>query len=547
MYIDPKRVLSKKKKTPDASIEKRFNAIGQNQSITTLIEFLQEIRKYPTDIIMENSQRLYGLNSSQALNLMEQVLVSHHIDADRLDAELYAQQAMLEYVSNSDKYSESYKERLTKLTETTSGLISYRESPEYLSIITKETFAIRRAQRCATMESYLADDLDVMINNINTNPEVIMEYEKMLRTLKLANPSAIMSSLPLLLSRNTDLVLAVKITSLGTGFELIRSLPKEITYKLIEANVKKSILNAYNRIFDQQIAKMYHALKTGENSKYTMCSQYLEALKDAKQYLNQHFKTITESSEILSEDEYMEKLKSKYFLYEEDVMEDIAAEIEDLLTDIVFEPETSEAFTEALSKLTSIRLTLESFEKVEEGKVSDALIKGAHKAEDASRKAASKIDSARSTAGRIVDPIKRITNPLVNLINKTINDIRDMDSRERRNRIITGQFKFKLLNALKIAIAGVASGKLVGVVLANGSPIGPIITLITLITSFAIDKNLDAKVRKDLLNELQGELKIVNEKIDDSRSDEDKEKKYQLMRIKQKLERDIERIRFKLK
>ena len=65
--------------------------------------------------------------------------------------------------------------------------------------------------------------------------------------------------------------------------------------------------------------------------------------------------------------------------------------------------------------------------------------------------------------------------------------------------------------------------------------------------AIAIDKKIDEKYRRQILNDLELELKMVREKIDDAKSDGNKEAKYELMRIENKLEKDIDRIKFGLK
>ena len=65
--------------------------------------------------------------------------------------------------------------------------------------------------------------------------------------------------------------------------------------------------------------------------------------------------------------------------------------------------------------------------------------------------------------------------------------------------------------------------------------------------AIAIDKKIDEKYRKQILNDLELELKMVNEKLEDAKSDGDREAKYELMRIQNKLEKDIERIKYGLK
>ena len=45
---------------------------------------------------------------------------------------------------------------------------------------------------------------------------------------------------------------------------------------------------------------------------------------------------------------------------------------------------------------------------------------------------------------------------------------------------------------------------------------------------------------------METELKLVDEKIEDAKSDKKDKEKYQLMRIKAKLEKEIDRIKFGL-
>ena len=56
-------------------------------------------------------------------------------------------------------------------------------------------------------------------------------------------------------------------------------------------------------------------------------------------------------------------------------------------------------------------------------------------------------------------------------------------------------------------------------------------------------KEKDRRIRNELLNKLETEIKICDEKINDANSEGDKNEKYQLMRIKAKLERERLRVR----
>jgi len=110
-----------------------------------------------------------------------------------------------------------------------------------------------------------------------------------------------------------------------------------------------------------------------------------------------------------------------------------------------------------------------------------------------------------------------------------------MDKNERRNRIVEGTFRKKILKIVRNAI-----------VLGAEWAISPALSAITLLAGIALDKKADKKVKNQILQELNLELKIVDEKLEDSRSDGNRKSKYELMRIKNKLEQEIDRIRYNL-
>ena len=48
-----------------------------------------------------------------------------------------------------------------------------------------------------------------------------------------------------------------------------------------------------------------------------------------------------------------------------------------------------------------------------------------------------------------------------------------------------------------------------------------------------------------MIRELETELKLTREKIEDAKSDNDRSKKYELMRIESKLEDELARVKYK--
>ena len=131
-------------------------------------------------------------------------------------------------------------------------------------------------------------------------------------------------------------------------------------------------------------------------------------------------------------------------------------------------------------------------------------------------------------------------------------------SDKRTERIITGEFRLKLIGFIKKSIIGLGSIGLgvgaakviakgaVGVIMSPAKLGGLVIVAIGILVGVAIDKKVDAKHRRQILNDLKSELEIVNEKIEDAKSENDRKAKYELMRIRNKLIKDIERIEYNL-
>ena len=106
----------------------------------------------------------------------------------------------------------------------------------------------------------------------------------------------------------------------------------------------------------------------------------------------------------------------------------------------------------------------------------------------------------------------------------------DSDTMQRR---VLGANQFSILKTLKSLILTYA--------VFSVSKIGG---LILLITRMALRKGATKRERKKILNELENEIEIVEEKINDARGTDDREAKYALMRTKQNLETAVKKIKY---
>ena len=71
--------------------------------------------------------------------------------------------------------------------------------------------------------------------------------------------------------------------------------------------------------------------------------------------------------------------------------------------------------------------------------------------------------------------------------------------------------------------------------------INPLLNIILAIAQ-VLSKDKDVRMRNELIRELKGELKILDEKIQDAKDNRDNNAKYKLMRIREKLDAELTRV-----
>lgn len=144
-------------------------------------------------------------------------------------------------------------------------------------------------------------------------------------------------------------------------------------------------------------------------------------------------------------------------------------------------------------------------------------------------------EKAKQVAGAATRGVTTIGKNIDDKLSDVVNNVKKVYRNDLRNDIIEDKTRVKLMRLIR-------NGIVAGTTIALGQGIGAIAVL----SAFALKKNAKEKERRKILNELELELKVVEEKLEDSKSDGDREKKYKLMRIKNQLEKDINRIKYRL-
>ena len=152
---------------------------------------------------------------------------------------------------------------------------------------------------------------------------------------------------------------------------------------------------------------------------------------------------------------------------------------------------------------------------------------------------------AKSKVGAIKRGARIVDDRASDAINKKIDDIMNFSRDAKREKILTGKNTVRvssvLKNAIKILVAGTAGVGLFGPIA------GAVIGLIGVLGARGVSKNVEDREKKRILLELETELKIVKEKVEDAKGENNKRQKYQLMRIQANLEKEITRIKHGLR
>lgn len=692
MYIDLTKIVAEKQASQKTYSFKNKTAPEFSAELQSLIESSANVSDYLTEL----SETQLGAP-----------FINYYVTTENMSCDEIS--SLLENISEDS----SIRPRLEAARD-------YYSSMKWLNLDTKYNFACKRYNATCMFESSYATELQMINYNINTSPETVTRYAKLIQHIETDPYSDVEQVFPELLKKNTELILGLRITLTGRTVSLFTDLPMVIAKRIVKEGTKKQA-KSFIVILDKNISDVVTFVNTGDARQYNMYMAYLDSLENAKRYITES--PICES--VVSE--HIADMQPDVLMYERGIVEDPAAELEELMSDIVFSDDeeiTEESliklarlaneinhqgtiveegdnplqrYGKAISKAPGYKSYLRSIHKnpmaklglkagqayqrrkiekdaktedidddylvdiddeilsegmfdagfanlrmriakalegrfrvtnvnkgmggkdkfditseesdddtkttvestgtgcnvisrgdgkikrhftnislsaayskiislfnrpeslldgatysdddfditMEDSGANKAIRKGAYKVSDKSRKVASKVDKTRKDNHRTKEAIKRGVDPFIRSVGKWIDDVQKMDKEERRKRIITNQFKLKLLKAFR-KIMKMITGTVV-LTVALGTVVGVGISVIALITSIAIDKAVDDKTRRQLINELQTELDIVNEKIEDSRGDENKAKKYELMRIKRKLETDLDRVKYRLK
>ncbi len=141
--------------------------------------------------------------------------------------------------------------------------------------------------------------------------------------------------------------------------------------------------------------------------------------------------------------------------------------------------------------------------------------------------------------------LKRIDDKASEVANRKLDDIINTGRELKREKLIEGRPQIKLGKFIKQSILAVAGAT------GTAALFGPAVAAIVVAIGLMCRKNLLDKTEKRekerILLDLETDLRITREKIEDAKAENDRKKKYQLMRIEATLQKEITRIKYNLR
>ena len=148
----------------------------------------------------------------------------------------------------------------------------------------------------------------------------------------------------------------------------------------------------------------------------------------------------------------------------------------------------------------------------------------------ASRKGASKLRAIGKSAAGAGTAVLKIPEGIVNQFKKMISTFDEMDDDRRKQYMITPGYRKKVLRNCRIAA-------MYGLGAYMDKMFVPIIWL-----GRKLSKEKNKRIRMEFAKDLETEIKVTEAKIEDAQSAGDQKQRYQLIRLKDKLQREHDRV-----
>ena len=158
------------------------------------------------------------------------------------------------------------------------------------------------------------------------------------------------------------------------------------------------------------------------------------------------------------------------------------------------------------------------------------------------RKINNKVNGKRNT---VTKNLRRLDDKASDVVNRKLDSIINTGRDLAREKIVEGRPAVKISRFIRNGIMALAGAT--GAATLLGPAAAAVIVAIGLYCKKNLTKKTEEREKKRILLDLETNLKITREKIEDAKAENDRKKKYQLMRIEATLEKEITRIKYGLR
>lgn len=158
------------------------------------------------------------------------------------------------------------------------------------------------------------------------------------------------------------------------------------------------------------------------------------------------------------------------------------------------------------------------------------------------RKINNKVNGKRNT---VTKNLRRLDDKASDVVNRKLDGIINTGRDLAREKIVEGRPAVKISRFIRNGIMALAGAT--GAATLLGPAAAAVIVAIGLYCKKNLTKKTEEREKKRILLELETNLKLTREKIEDAKAENDRKKKYQLMRIEATLEKEITRIKYGLR
>lgn len=523
------------------SIKESFMALSESHTPINVIKFIDEVSVQPIETIIESARYIFSEPTKGAGFLLNTLRVSNIDTADLMSLKENINQYRATAINGGYQNTE-HLNSLSGVVKYIDEKIAVNESIEFLRDDT-----IRKLSYL-TEGNLMSRELDTVIRSMHTNSNAIANYVSVIEGIVLPDH---LRYIPEILTKNTVIVREANNSTDLQVLSKALTFPSSVSDKIVEyGECSLEIMSGINNILELDIRQINELVESGEGNDFL--TPYIgnmtaahnavnKLIQDRIQYIREHIGQMAPIyGGVVEEDVDLEDQLTKSFkdyFNVKSLQRSFSVEFVK-----AFFNEGEGVSLESINNLMSIAHDYDMAVELDDvlaeklGVVRSAARKAALGAEKASRNTAHSMRRSQTANQRVTAVVKRVPKHIENVMDRTIGSLIKMDRGERRKRIIEGGYKTRLFRIIRNAIIG-----------GTAFLVSPALAAVALIVVVANDKRLDIKVRRRIVTELETELTIVTEKIDDAKAANEKQKKYQLMRIKNKLEREIIRIKYNIK